>query len=239
MSAPVARGPGALVLLRHGKSEWNESGQFTGWTDVDLSPAGEAEAAAVGAELAQAGYAFDRCFTSVLRRAVHTADIVLRTMGQADIPVERSWRLNERHYGALQGLGFWAAVRRFGLWPVVRCQREFAYAPPRLDAGDPRQVGHDERYAELNGAEVPRGESLRDALARVLPYWQAHILPAIERGERVLVVSHKNALRGLVKQIEGRGDAEVKRIRIPTCAPIVYARCPVQGLARCASPGGR
>jgi 2,3-bisphosphoglycerate-dependent phosphoglycerate mutase len=221
-SPSPAPGRGLLVLLRHGESEWNRDRLFTGWTDVDLSPAGMAEAARAGERLRGAGYRFDRCYTSVLRRATRTTEIVLRVMGLGDVPVERSWRLNERHYGALQGLGTWRAVRRHGLLPVLRCQYRFAARPPALEPGDPRHPGRDSRYASLDAEELPRGESHADIRERLMPYWLEQIAPECARGRRILIVSHKNTLRALMLMLERRHEAEVRRIRVPTGVPIVF-----------------
>ncbi len=215
-------GGATLTLLRHGQSEWNRDRRFAGWADVDLSGVGRIEAERAGSLLLGSGYTFDCCFTSVLQRAVHTSEIVLRKMGLEDIPVRRDWRLNERHYGALEGLGLWSAVRRYGLLRVLRCRR-FVGRPPALDAGDRRFPGHDTRYASLSPQELPRGESLADTQARMLPYWSGQIVAELRRGRSVLVVSHKNTLRVLVKMLEGRDDARMPRTRIPTGVPIVLS----------------
>ncbi len=217
-----AGGAGQLVLLRHGESEWNRDGRFTGWTDVDLSAAGVAEAARAGERLRHEGLAFDCCFTSVLRRATHTTEIVLQTMRLEHIPVEQTWRLNERHYGALQGMGAWRAMYRYGLLSVLRCQYQFAARPPALAPGDPRFPGSDPRYAAVRADELPLTESHADTLARLRPYWVERIAPELARGRRILVVSHKNTLRALAKLIEGRADAEVRSIHVPTGVPLVF-----------------
>lgn len=209
-----------LTLLRHGQSEWNRVGRFQGWTDVGLSPEGEVEAARVGRLLREQGYVFDSCFTSVLRRSTDTTRIVLDALSQGRVPVEESWRLNERHYGALQGLGPVSSVCRYGL-QVLRCQRRFDARPPALGLDDPRFPGNDPRYCELSREELPRSESLHDTVRRMLPFWERSIVPELERGARVLVVSHKNTLRGLLKHLEGRTDADIRKIRVPTCRPIV------------------
>ena len=211
-----------LTLLRHGESEWNRTTRFTGWADVDLSAAGEVEAARAGRILRRHGFDFDCCFTSVLRRAVRSSEIVLRTMGLEHIPVERSWRLNERHYGGLQGLGFCRAVGRYGLLPVLRVRRQSTYRPPALDPDDARFPGRDPRYARLSPDDLPRAESLDDTQARLLPFWHGHIAPELARGRRVLVVSHKNTLRALLTVLGSRDGAR-SRIRIPTGVPIVLA----------------
>lgn len=229
MSAPAHEPGGAagaaaglLVLLRHGESEWNRTGRFTGWADVGLSAAGEIEAARAGERLRHAGFTFDRCFTSVLQRATRTAEIVLRELGLDDLPVERSWRLNERHYGALEGLGRWPALRRHGLRAVLRCRYGFAGRPPALAPDDPRWPGADPRYAELAADELPRGESHADTLARVTPYWSARIAPAVARGGRVLVVSHKNTLRAVARLLAGGGARDLHRLRVRTGVPLVF-----------------
>jgi 2,3-bisphosphoglycerate-dependent phosphoglycerate mutase len=213
---------GQLVLLRHGESEWNRDRRFTGWADVDLSAAGVGEAARAGERLRREGLAFDFCFTSVLRRAAHTAEIVLQAMQLEHIPVEQTWRLNERHYGALQGMGQWRAIFRYGPLAVLRCQYRFAARPPALAPGDPRLPGCDPRYAAVRADELPRAESHADTLARLRPYWMDRIAPELARGRRILVVSHKNTLRALAKLIEGRADAELRGIRVPTGVPLVF-----------------
>ena len=210
-----------LTLLRHGQSEWNRVGRFQGWTDVGLSPAGEVEAARVGRLLRERGYRFDSCFTSVLRRSTDTTRIVLEVLSQERVPIQESWRLNERHYGALQGLGPVSSVCRYGL-QVFRCQRSFDARPPALGLDDPRFPGNDPRYSELSREELPRSESLHDTVRRMLPFWERSILPELERGAKVLVVSHKNTLRGLLKHLEGRMDDDIRRISVPTCRPIVF-----------------
>ena len=210
---------GVLVLLRHGESEWNREKRFTGWTDVDLSPAGEAEAARAGTRLLRGGFTFDRCFTSVLCRATRTAEIVLHVLGLDQIPVERSWRLNERHYGALQGLATWPAMRRHGVRTVLGVRYRFAARPPVLAPGDPR-------YADVPPDELPRGESHADTLARLTPYWHERIAPEIARGGRILIVSHKNTLRALAMMLERRGVQEMRKIRVPTGVPLVFVLGP-------------
>jgi 2,3-bisphosphoglycerate-dependent phosphoglycerate mutase len=217
---------GVLVLLRHGESEWNRDKRFTGWADVDLSPAGEAEAARAGARLLRNGFTFDRCFTSVLRRATRTAEIVLRVLGLEHIPVEESWRLNERHYGALQGLATWPAMRRHGVRAVLRVRYRFAARPPALDSGDPRSPGRDPRYAGVSPEDLPRAESHADTLARLTPYWNQRIAPEVARGGRVLIVSHKNTLRALAMLLERRAVPELRKIRVPTGVPLVFVLVP-------------
>ncbi len=220
--AGAAPGGGVLVLLRHGESEWNRDGRFTGWADVDLSAAGEAEAARAAQHLRAQGYAFDRCFTSVLTRATRTAAIVLHGLGLDDIPVERSWRLNERHYGALQGLSTWPALRQHGLRAVLRCRYRFAGRPPALDPSDPRFPGRDPRYAEVPADELPRAESYADTLARLTPYWTERISPEVARGGRILVVSHKNTLRALATLLAPRRERDMYKLRVHTGVPLVF-----------------
>jgi 2,3-bisphosphoglycerate-dependent phosphoglycerate mutase len=211
---------GTLALLRHGESEWNRAGRFTGWADVGLTPAGEAEAARAGRVLQSHGYTFDCCFTSALQRAIRSSEIVLRTMGLEHVAVERSWRLNERHYGALQGLGPWSAVRRFGVLPVLHARRRYDYRPPATDAGDAGLLDpHDAAGAP---ADEPRAESLADMRARLVPFWKERIAPELERGRSVLVVSHKHTLRALFALSTSHRDT-TSSIRVATGVPIVLA----------------
>lgn len=210
-----------IVLLRHGQSVWNRDKRFTGWTDVGLSPQGEAEARATAAALVAAGYTFDVCYTSMLKRATETARIVLEGMDLTGIPVHSSWRLNERHYGALQGLSFWGGVRRYGPLVVVRCHFQFSARPPQLEADDPRFPGRDPAYQKIEPNLLPRGESLEDTLERVRPYWEETMVPQIRAGRRVLVVSHRNTLRALLKHIEGVPDELALRIKARTDVPQV------------------
>lgn len=211
-----------VVLLRHGQSVWNYEKRFTGWTDVGLSERGAADARAAGERLAAAGHTFDVCFTSVLRRATETARIVLAAMGLESIPRRSSWRLNERHYGALQGLSLLAGIRRYGLLPVIRCQRRFSVPPPLLTADDPRWPGKDPLYAAADAAQLPRGESVEDTLRRTLPYWESDIAPEIRRGRPVLVVAHRNTLRALIKHLEKLPESAAPTIKVPTAVPLVY-----------------
>jgi 2,3-bisphosphoglycerate-dependent phosphoglycerate mutase len=214
---------GTLVLLRHGESEWNRDRRFTGWTDVGLSAAGIAEAERAGERLRREGFVFDVCFSSILKRATRTAEIVLRTMQLEGLAIEQTWRLNERHYGALQGMHTWRAMCRYGPLPVLRCQLQFAVRPPALAPGDPRFPGLDPRYATVSAEELPRTESYADTLARLRPYWVERIAPELARGRRILVVSHKNTVRALVTLIEGRAEADVRTISVPTGVPLVFA----------------
>ena len=211
-----------VVLLRHGESLWNKENRFTGWTDVDLSEHGVTQAQQAGRLLASRGFHFDRAFTSVLKRAIRTLWIVLDEMDLTWVPVERSWRLNERHYGALQGLNKAETARERGIEQVHLWRRSFAVRPPYLDVGDPRHPRFDPRYAHLALAELPATESLQDTYQRVVPYWEQAIAPCIARGERVLISAHGNSLRALVKYLDGISDEEIPNLNIPTGVPLVY-----------------
>jgi 2,3-bisphosphoglycerate-dependent phosphoglycerate mutase len=208
-----------LVLLRHGESDWNRENRFTGWTDVDLSSAGIAEAHAGGRLLKAEGYAFDIAYTSVLKRAIRTLWIALDELGQTWLPEEKSWRLNERHYGALQGLNKAEMAAKFGDQQVLVWRRSYDTPPPALEPSDPRYEGKDARYA---GVEVPRTECLKDTVARVVPYWQQVISPAVRSGKRVLIAAHGNSLRALVKHLDGISDEKIVSLNIPTAIPLVY-----------------
>ncbi|SEM86088.1 2,3-bisphosphoglycerate-dependent phosphoglycerate mutase [Nitrosomonas marina] len=210
-----------LVLLRHGQSIWNRDKMFTGWSDVALSPEGKREAKRAGLLLQQAGFALDCCFSSTLQRASETARIVLSAMA-LELPVQKCWRLNERHYGALEGLGRLAAVRQFGLWPVLRTQIRFDGEPPRLDMNDARFPGNQSGYAGIDVKELPLGESLRLAAQRLQPCWQRIIKPELERGRNVLIVSHKNLLRTLMGQLDQLTPGQVMKLKLPTGRPLVY-----------------
>ena len=211
-----------LILLRHGESTWNREKRFTGWTDVPLTPRGREQAAAAGRCLAAEGFCFDVCFTSLLGRAIDTLRIALDTMGVTDVPLHRSWYLNERHYGALQGLGRWEAVRRYGPRRMLILQRDYAAVPPALPADDVRSPACDPRYAGLTAEDLPRAESLKDTLERMLPYWNETIVPELRQGRCVLIVAHRNSLRTLVKHLEDVPEADVLRIRMPKGRPLVY-----------------
>jgi len=208
-----------LVLLRHGESTWNRENRFTGWTDVDLSPAGIEEARAGGRQIKAAGLDFDLAFTSVLKRAIRTLWLTLDELDRLWLPEEKSWRLNERHYGALQGLNKAETAAKFGEQQVLVWRRSYDAPPPALAADDPRYEAKDPRYA---GVEVPRTECLKDTVARVIPYWNSTIAPAVRAGRRVLVAAHGNSLRALVKHLDGIGDAEIVGLNIPTGIPLVY-----------------
>ena len=207
------------MLLRHGESAWNRENRFTGWTDVDLSPAGVEEARAAGRLLKAEGYAFDLAHTSVLKRAIRTLWLALEEMDCLWLPVEKSWRLNERHYGALQGLNKAETAAKFGEAQVLAWRRSYDTPPPALEKSDPRHAGADPRYA---GAEVPLTECLKDTVARVLPYWNAAIAPAVRAGRRVLVAAHGNSLRALIKHLDGVSDADIVGLNLPTGVPLVY-----------------
>ncbi len=211
-----------LVLLRHGESIWNKENRFTGWTDVDLSEKGIGEAKKAGALLRDHDYVFDIAFTSVLKRAIRTLWIVLDEMDMMWLPVHRSWRLNERHYGALQGLNKAETASRFGEEQVHIWRRSFDMHPPPLDKDDERYPGHDPRYKDLPENELPVTESLKDTIARFLPYWHEEIAPSVRSGKQVLVAAHGNSLRGLVKYLDRRSDEEIVKLNIPTGTPLVY-----------------
>jgi 2,3-bisphosphoglycerate-dependent phosphoglycerate mutase len=211
-----------LILLRHGESTWNRENRFTGWTDVDLSPGGVAEAHAAARLLAEAGLDFDVAFTSVLKRAIRTLWIVADDLDRMWVPIDRSWRLNERHYGALQGLNKADTAARFGEAQVHRWRRSYGVRPPPLEPGDPRSERDAPRYAALGDGELPRGESLADTIARVLPYWHEAIAPALRANQRTLVVAHGNSLRGLVMHLDGLDEEEIAALTIPTGIPLVY-----------------
>jgi 2,3-bisphosphoglycerate-dependent phosphoglycerate mutase len=211
-----------LVLLRHGESQWNLENRFTGWTDVDLSPAGVVEAGRAGQLLRSEGYDFDIAFTSVLKRAVRTLWLALDEMDRMWLPVTHSWRLNERHYGALQGLDKAETAAKYGDAQVLKWRRAYDVAPDPLPPGDPRGCEDDPRYKHVPAGEIPRTECLRDTVARVLPYWEGTIAPAIRSGQRVLIAAHGNSLRALVKHLDSISDADIVQLNIPTARPLVY-----------------
>ena len=211
-----------LVLLRHGESAWNKENRFTGWTDVDLTDKGREEAARAGQLLQADGFAFDLVFTSVLKRAIRTANIALDELDQLWLPVERSWRLNERHYGALQGLNKAETAARHGDEQVKIWRRAYAIAPPPLTPDDPRHPSRDPRYRDLPPSELPLTESLKDTVARFLPYWHQSIAPRITAGRRVLIAAHGNSLRALVKFLDDISDDAIVELNIPTGIPLVY-----------------
>ena len=213
---------GKLVFLRHGQSAWNLDNRFTGWTDVDLTEQGRAEAAEAGRLLAAEGLTFDVAFTSVLKRAIRTLWITLDALDLMWIPVERSYRLNERHYGALQGLNKAETVAAHGAEQVQVWRRSYDIPPPPLAEDDPRQARSDRRYARLPPADLPATESLKDTLARVEPYWHTRIAPELAANRDVLVVAHGNSLRALVKMLDGMSDAAIVEFNIPTGVPLLY-----------------
>jgi 2,3-bisphosphoglycerate-dependent phosphoglycerate mutase len=208
-----------LVLLRHGESTWNKENRFTGWTDVDLSAVGIEEARAAGRQIKSAGLEFDIAYTSLLKRAIRTLWIALDEIDRLWLPVAKDWRLNERHYGDLQGLNKAEMAAKFGEKQVLVWRRSYDIPPPELSPSDPRYEGKDPRYA---GVSVPRTECLKDTVARAVPYWSSTIAPAIKAGRRVLVAAHGNSLRALVKHLDGIGDSEIVGLNIPTGIPLVY-----------------
>jgi 2,3-bisphosphoglycerate-dependent phosphoglycerate mutase len=211
-----------LVLLRHGESTWNKENRFTGWTDVDLSEDGIREAKNAAKLLKEGGYSFDRAFTSVLKRAIRTLWIVLDDLDQMWIPTDKSWRLNERHYGALQGLNKSEIAAKYGEDQVQIWRRSYDTPPPPLPEQDPRYPGNDPRYAGLRREEIPVRESLKDTVDRFLPYWHQFIVPEIKKNKRVFVVAHGNSLRALVKYVDNMTDNGVSNLNIPTGIPLVY-----------------
>ena len=208
-----------LILVRHGQSQWNLENRFTGWWDVDLSDQGIAEARAAGRQLCERKFDFDCCFTSVLTRAIRTLHLVLHEMDQLWLPVTKDWRLNERHYGGLTGLNKQEMIDQVGAEQVKIWRRSYDIPPPPLDCGSPYDVGGERRYA---GVEVPETESLKDTIARAVPYYETEIAPALAAGKRVLVAAHGNSLRGIIKYLSKIGDEEIVGLEIPTGKPIVY-----------------
>jgi 2,3-bisphosphoglycerate-dependent phosphoglycerate mutase len=211
-----------VVLLRHGESTWNQENRFTGWTDVDLTEKGRAEAREAGRLMKAEGYEFDIAYTSLLKRAIRTLWIATDEMDLLWVPVVRSWRLNERHYGALQGLNKAETAAKHGEAQVKIWRRSYDIPPPPLTADDPRHAGRDPRYADLAPPDVPLTESLKDTVARFLPYWHDTIAPSITSGRRVLIAAHGNSLRALVKYLDRIGDDEIVELNIPTGIPLVY-----------------
>ena len=211
-----------LVLVRHGESTWNLENRFTGWTDVDLTAKGVEQARAAGRLLKQEGYDFDRCYTSVLKRAIWTLWYALDEMDRTWLPVSDEWRHNERHYGALQGLDKAETARKYGDAQVLAWRRSYDVPPPALEPDDPRSERHDPRYRALKDGEVPLTECLKDTVARVLPFWHATLAPAIRAGERLLVSAHGNSIRALVKYLDGVSDDAIVGLNIPNGIPLVY-----------------
>jgi len=214
--------PGKLILLRHGQSIWNVENLFTGWTDVDLSDQGRREAAQAGKELLKEKLTVDIAFTSVLKRAIRTLWIALDEMDRMWVPVERSWRLNERHYGALQGLNKAQTVEKHGDAQVKIWRRSYDIPPPPLAPDDPRHPRFDARYAGVDAADLPATESLKDTLARVLPYWHSRIAPELRTGRNVLVAAHGNSLRAMVKMLDNMSENQIVELNIPTGVPLLY-----------------
>jgi 2,3-bisphosphoglycerate-dependent phosphoglycerate mutase len=211
-----------IVLLRHGESTWNKENRFTGWTDVDLSDKGLAEAVNAGRLLKEAGFAFDVAYTSVLRRAIRTLWVALDELDRMWIPVFHSWRLNERHYGALQGLNKAETAEKFGDAQVKVWRRSYDVPPPALEPNDPRTGAGDPRYAGMAPHELPRTECLKDTVARFLPYWHETIAPAVKSGRSIVIAAHGNSLRALVKYLDNISDQEIVELNIPTGQPLVY-----------------
>jgi len=211
-----------IVFIRHGQSVWNLENRFTGWTDVDLSDQGVGEAKAGAGMLKEAGFVFDLCHTSFLRRAIKTLDIVLDAMDLMWLPVFKTWRLNERHYGALQGLNKVEMVEKFGEAQVKIWRRSYDVPPPALEESDTRHPRFDPRYASLTKEEMPASECLKDTVARALPYWLETISPQIQAGKRLLVAAHGNSIRAIVKYLDDVSEAEISELNIPTGVPLVY-----------------
>ena len=208
-----------LVLIRHGQSSWNLENRFTGWWDVDVTEKGIEEARAAGRLMAEKGLDFDQCFTSLQTRAIKTLNLALEEMHRLWLPVEKDWRLNERHYGGLTGLNKAETAEKHGEAQVHIWRRSFDVPPPPMEAGSAYDMTQDRRYA---GIEIPETESLKDTIARVLPYWESRIVPALKDGQRVLISAHGNSLRALVKHLSGIPDDEITTLEIPTGQPIVY-----------------
>lgn len=211
-----------IVLLRHGQSTWNKSNRFTGWTDVDLTEQGRSEARQAGELLREGGFDFDLAFTSTLKRAIRTLWLVLEEMDRMWLPVVRDWRLNERHYGGLQGLNKAETAEKHGADQVKIWRRSYATPPPPVSLDDERFPGNEPRYAQLSSEQLPRSESLSDTVARVIPYWEQAIVPEIRAGRRVLIAAHGNSLRALVKHLDGIPEDEIVNLNIPTGIPLVY-----------------
>ena len=211
-----------IVLLRHGESTWNKENRFTGWTDVDLTPKGVEEARSAGKLLIQEGFVFDQAYTSVLKRAIRTLWLVLEEMDLMWIPVQNSWRLNERHYGALQGLNKAETAAKFGEQQVLEWRRSYDVPPPALERGDDRHPGHDPRYQALAERDLPLTECLKDTVARFLPYWNEVIAPEVRAGRRVIIAAHGNSLRALIKYLDNVSEQDIVGLNVPTGVPLVY-----------------
>lgn len=211
-----------VVLLRHGESVWNKENRFTGWTDVDLTDQGQEEGRSAGQVMKSEGFVFDLAYTSVLKRAINTLHLALNEMDLVWIPVEKDWRLNERHYGALQGLNKAETAEKHGDDQVKIWRRSYDTPPPELETSDERFPGNDPRYADLSDSELPRTECLKDTVERFLPYWHETIAPSIKSGKRVIIAAHGNSLRALVKYLDNVSDEEIVGLNIPTGIPLVY-----------------
>ncbi len=211
-----------LVLVRHGQSVWNLENKFTGWTDVELSKQGILEAKEAGKILKEKGFRFDLAFTSVLKRAEDTLGYILKEMGEENIEIRRSWKLNERHYGALQGLNKDETREKYGAKQVLLLRRSTDVRPPKLEEDDSRYPGNDEKYKDLNKDELPKTENLLDTIKRVLEYWNLDIKPEIESGKRVIIVAHGNSLRGLIKYLDNISDEDIIKLELETGNPICY-----------------
>lgn len=211
-----------LMLLRHGESDWNRLNLFTGWTDVDLSRKGRQEAIQAGKTLLAEGYDFDICYTSLLKRAIHTLDLLLDAMDRVWLPVEKNWKLNERHYGALQGLNKAETAEKYGEEQVLIWRRSFDVPPPKLEPEDSRSPRLQPQYRGIDGDLLPLSESLKDTIGRVLPYFQEVIAPSMRAGKRVLITAHGNSLRALIQSLEGLTPAEIMAVNIPTGVPLLY-----------------
>lgn len=211
-----------LVLVRHGQSEWNLENKFTGWTDVALSDQGIQEAKEAGKVLKEKGFHFDLAFTSVLKRANDTLDYILKEMGEENIEIKKSWRLNERHYGALQGLNKQETAEKYGADQVLLWRRSTDVRPPALEVTDPRYPGNDEKYKDLSMEELPKTENLLDTIQRVIEYWNSDIKPALQEGRHVIIAAHGNSLRGLIKYLDNISDEDIVKLELQTGNPICY-----------------
>lgn len=211
-----------LVLVRHGQSEWNLENRFTGWTDVELTEQGMKEAKEAGIALRKQGFHFDLAYTSVLKRAEHTLDLILKEMGEENIEIKRNWRLNERHYGALQGLNKDETKEKYGAEQVLLWRRSTNVRPPELDVTDPRYPGNDPKYKDLTEDELPKTENLIDTIKRVTQYWNSDIEKSLKEGKNVIIVAHGNSLRGLMKYLDNISDEDIIRLEIQTGNPICY-----------------
>ncbi len=211
-----------LVLLRHGESEWNLANRFTGWKDVDLTDNGIKQAEAAGQLLKEAGFEFDQAYTSVLKRAIKTFNIAADKMEQSWLPVNRSWRLNERHYGALQGLNKAETAAKYGDEQVHIWRRSYATPPPKLEWNDERNIANDRRYKDLTKEQIPLGECLKDTVERVLPFWHQAIEPDLKAGKRLIITAHGNSLRSVVQYLDNVSETEILKLNIPTGMPLVY-----------------